>query len=45
VTRLRTALGAVPGLAVTGSWVAGTGLAAVVADARAAAASLPLDDA
>ncbi|GAB3158671.1 protoporphyrinogen oxidase [Myceligenerans halotolerans] len=31
----------VPGLAVTGGWVAGTGLAAIVAHARAAAARLP----
>jgi oxygen-dependent protoporphyrinogen oxidase len=34
----------VPGLAVTGGWVAGTGLAAIVPHARAAAARLdPLD--
>ncbi|MBO0609736.1 protoporphyrinogen/coproporphyrinogen oxidase [Myceligenerans salitolerans] len=35
------AAGQVPGLAVTGGWVAGTGLAAVVAHARAAVARLP----
>ncbi|GAA1865021.1 protoporphyrinogen/coproporphyrinogen oxidase [Myceligenerans crystallogenes] len=33
--------GAIPGLAVTGGWIAGTGLAAVVAHARQAAAQLP----
>ncbi|MGP7959194.1 protoporphyrinogen oxidase [Sanguibacter sp. A247] len=34
VTRLRGALEVVAGLSVTGAWVAGTGLASVVADAR-----------
>ncbi|MEE6271928.1 FAD-dependent oxidoreductase [Georgenia sp. MJ206] len=33
VARLRADLAGLPGLAVTGAWVAGTGLAAVVADA------------
>ncbi|MWC00418.1 FAD-dependent oxidoreductase, partial [Agromyces seonyuensis] len=37
VARLRAALSASPGVAVAGAWVAGTGLASVVPDARAAA--------
>lgn len=37
VTAVREAVAASPGLFVTGGWVAGSGLAAVVADARAAA--------
>lgn len=44
VVRLRTALEALPGLHATGAWLAGTGLAAVVGDARALAANLPLAD-
>ncbi|MCK0117264.1 FAD-dependent oxidoreductase [Isoptericola sp. S6320L] len=36
VTALSAAVGQVPGLAVTGGWVAGTGLAAIVAHAQAA---------
>ncbi len=43
VARLRAALEAHPGLFATGAWLAGTGLAAVVADARALAARLPLE--
>jgi oxygen-dependent protoporphyrinogen oxidase len=34
------AVGSTPGLVVTGSWIAGTGLAAVVAHASATASSL-----
>jgi len=37
VARVRTAVAAVPGLAVCGAWVAGNGLASVVPDARRAA--------
>lgn len=40
VVRMRAALAAAGPLAVCGAWVAGTGLAAVVPDARAAARSL-----
>jgi oxygen-dependent protoporphyrinogen oxidase len=40
VDHLRAALSGHTGLSVTGSWVAGAGLAAVVADARAVAAAL-----
>ena len=40
VARLRAAVAAVPGLHVAGAWVAGTGLTAVVADARRTAAGL-----
>lgn len=42
VARVRAALARHPGLHAAGSWVAGTGLAAVVADARTLAARLPL---
>lgn len=41
VAQVRAALARHPGLHAAGSWVAGTGLAAVVADARALAATLP----
>ncbi|QAY59400.1 FAD-dependent oxidoreductase [Microbacterium protaetiae] len=40
VAAVRDAVAAVPGLEVTGAWVAGTGLASVVPDARAAASRL-----
>ncbi|MBO1751066.1 FAD-dependent oxidoreductase [Actinotalea sp. BY-33] len=40
VARLRAELTAQPGLHAAGAWLAGTGLAAVVADARRVAASL-----
>lgn len=40
VERFRAEVATVPGLAVVGAWVAGTGLAAVVPDARRAAGSL-----
>jgi protoporphyrinogen/coproporphyrinogen III oxidase len=40
VERVRAAVGGVPGLAVTGAWVSGNGLASVVPDARACAAGL-----
>lgn len=40
VAALRTEVAAHPGLAVCGAWIAGNGLAAVVADARRTAASL-----
>jgi protoporphyrinogen/coproporphyrinogen III oxidase len=40
VERVRAAVREVPGLAVTGAWVAGNGLASVVPDARATAAAL-----
>ncbi|PFG37026.1 oxygen-dependent protoporphyrinogen oxidase [Flavimobilis soli] len=40
VARLRDAVGQVPGLHVAGAWVAGTGLSAVVADARRTAAQM-----
>jgi oxygen-dependent protoporphyrinogen oxidase len=40
VARLRSAAASVPGLAVTGAALAGTGLAAVVADAEAQSAQL-----
>lgn len=43
VGRLRTALAAAPGLHVTGAWLAGSGLAGVVADARAVAARVAAD--
>jgi oxygen-dependent protoporphyrinogen oxidase len=42
VATVRAALATHAGLQITGSWVGGTGLAAVVADARATAARLPL---
>jgi oxygen-dependent protoporphyrinogen oxidase len=38
IAAVRDAVGGVPGLEVTGSWLAGTGLASVVPDARGAAA-------
>ncbi|WP_309133657.1 FAD-dependent oxidoreductase [Cellulomonas sp.] len=44
VAAVRAAVAQVPGVAVCGAWAAGTGLASVVPDARAAAAAL-LDDA
>jgi oxygen-dependent protoporphyrinogen oxidase len=37
---LRTAVAAVPGVEVTGSWIAGTGLASVIPHAKEAAARL-----
>jgi oxygen-dependent protoporphyrinogen oxidase len=37
---VRAAVAAVPGLAVAGAWVSGNGLASVVPDARATAATL-----
>lgn len=40
VTALSAAVGQIPGLAVTGGWVAGTGLAAIVAHAQAAVEGL-----
>lgn len=40
VSALRAAVAAQPGLAVCGAWIAGNGLAAVVADARRTAGSL-----
>ncbi|WP_418605781.1 hypothetical protein [Georgenia sp. SUBG003] len=40
MTELQARVTTVPGLAVTGAWVAGTGLASVVPHARAAAESL-----
>lgn len=40
VARVRAAVPAMPGVAVCGAWVAGNGLASVVPDARAAAASV-----
>ncbi|WP_402469909.1 protoporphyrinogen/coproporphyrinogen oxidase [Isoptericola aurantiacus] len=40
VTALSAAVGQTPGLAVTGGWVAGTGLAAIVAHAQAAVGRL-----
>ncbi|WP_034648137.1 NAD(P)/FAD-dependent oxidoreductase [Cellulomonas sp. HZM] len=40
VAAVRAAVAEVPGLAVTGAWVAGNGLASVLPDARAAAASV-----
>ena len=40
VAALRTAVAAAPGLAVCGAWIAGNGLAAVVADARRTASAL-----
>ncbi|PFG40032.1 oxygen-dependent protoporphyrinogen oxidase [Georgenia soli] len=40
VAELQARAAALPGLAVTGSWVAGTGLASVVPHARAAASAL-----
>ena len=43
VAKVKALADATPDLAVTGSWVAGTGLAAVVADARATAQALVPD--
>lgn len=43
VERFRKALGTTPGLHATGAWLAGTGVAAVVADARTLGAALPID--
>jgi protoporphyrinogen/coproporphyrinogen III oxidase len=40
VAAVRTEVGQQPGFEVTGAWIAGTGLASVVADAEAAAARL-----
>ncbi|RYV51124.1 protoporphyrinogen/coproporphyrinogen oxidase [Pengzhenrongella frigida] len=42
VAAARAGAATLPGLAVCGSWVAGNGLAAVVAQARTAAAALPV---
>ena len=38
--RLEEALAGIPGLSITGAWVAGTGIAAVVAHARERAAKM-----
>jgi oxygen-dependent protoporphyrinogen oxidase len=40
VSAVRDAVGAIPGLEVTGAWLAGTGLASVIPDARAAASRI-----
>lgn len=45
VAAVRAAVAAVPGVEVCGAWAAGTGLASVVPDARAAAAALLADGA